>query len=226
MNRKILFHFFLLMPNNSSLLIKNKAVSLRSSIKASIAQLDQWDALQAKQQEKSPGCKNRFRSFADRLAIAKHGAKQSFPSIPSDPLCDRCESSFHSTKEDCNISDTLEALEREDQLESTSRSPQVVVHEDPSTGIHLVIVNRLYLNICELYLNNHPRYYTGPKPTKTEPQVFDPVPLSRPDYLATIAVRQASIDFQGTAVDLSDIHKHHVLLFSHLPFVLHQGFSA
>ena len=27
-----------------------------------------------------------------------------------------------------------------------------------------------YLNVCELYLNNHPRFYTGPKLPKTEPQ--------------------------------------------------------
>ena len=110
-------------------------------------------------------------------------------------LCDRCESPFHLT-EDCDITDTLEALEQEDQLESTASS-QVPMHKDPSTGIHRAIIYRLYLNVCELYLNNHPRFYTGPKPPKTEPQqVIYPAPLSGPDYLA-IVVRQASTDFQG-----------------------------
>jgi hypothetical protein len=205
MNRNTLFHALLLMPNDS--LINNKAVSLRSSIKASVAQLDHWDALQAKQRDSCQAAKARFRSFADRLAIAKYRAKQqSFPSKqPSDPLCDRCESPFHSTG-NCDIYDALEALEREDQLDSASVH-QVSVHEDPSTGIYRAIVHRLCLKICELYRNSHPRFYPGPKPKKTEPQeIVYPVPLSGPDYL-TITVSQASADFQGIPVHSSDIRK-------------------
>ena len=89
---------------------------------------------------------------------------------------------------------------------------QVPTHEDPSTaGIHRAIVHCLYLNLCELYINNHPRFYTGPKlPQTAEPQVIYPVPLpDGPGYLA-IAVSQASTDLQGT-VDLSDIRKHAIL---------------
>ena len=110
--------------------------------------------------------------------------------------------------EDCDINNTLEALEGEDQLESTSTS-QVPTQKDPSTGIHQAIVHCLYLNVCELHLNNHPRFYTGPKLPKTEPQEIYPLPLSGPDYLA-IAVRQASTDFQGTTVDSPDIWKYHI----------------
>ena len=191
------------MPNNSSL-INNKATSLRSNIKAAIAQLDQWDALQDKQRASRQAAKARYRNFADRLAVAKYRAKQSFPSLPSDPLCDHCESPFHLTN-DCDIADTLEALEREDQLELTSTS-QVSTLEDPSAGIHRSIIHRLYLNVCELYAVHHPRFYTGPKLPKTEPQVVYPVPLAGPDYL-TIAISQASTDLQGI-VDSSDIRKH------------------
>ena len=61
---------------------------------------------------------------------------------------------------------------------------QVPTHKDPSTGINQAIVHRLYLKVCELYLNNNPRFYTGPKLPKTEPQVVYPVPLASPDYLA------------------------------------------
>ena len=193
------------MPVNSSL-INNKAASLRSNIKAAVAQLDQWDALQDKQRASRQAAKARFRNFADRLAVAKYRAKQSFPSLPSDPLCEHCESPFHLAN-DCDIADTLEALEREDQLESTSTS-QVSTHEDPSTGIHRSIVHRLYLNVCELYTVHHPRFYTGPTIPQTQPQVIYPVPLAGPDYLA-LAIVQAATDLQGI-VDSSDIRKHSI----------------
>ena len=58
------------MPNNP-LINNNKAVSLRSSIEASIAQRDQWDALQAKQRESPQATKLSFQSFAHRTQTRK-----------------------------------------------------------------------------------------------------------------------------------------------------------
>ena len=145
------------MPNDSSSpLINTEALSLRSSIEASTAQLDQRGTVQVKQCEscKAANEKARFHAFADRLAIAKHRAKKSFPLLPSDPLCDPCESPFHSTGT-CDFSEALKALEREDRLNATSVAQ---VSENPSTGIQRATVHRLCLNVFDLCLLNHPRF--------------------------------------------------------------------
>lgn len=202
--------------SDSTSAIQNKAVSLRSSIKAAVAQLDQWDDVQEKQRLSREAAKARFSNFDERLAIAKYRAKKSFPSHASDPLCEHCESPFHST-DSCDILQTLEALERQDQVDSTSVAQLPSTNEDASTGIHRAIIHRLYSNACDLYRILYPRFYPGPKPRKSEPEILYPVPLSGPDYLA-IAIHQASVDFQALPVDTSDIRHQHAScsLITHL----------
>jgi hypothetical protein len=183
--------------------VNSKALSIRSSIKAAVAQLDQWDGLQIKQRQSRLASNARFRSFDERLAISKHRAKQSFPFQVGDPVCDTCDSPFHSTVS-CDVSDVLDALEREEQLNSTSVA-QVQVHEDPSSGIQRAIIHRIYLDACSLYRLLHPRFYPGVQLKQFEPPEVFPVPLSGPDYLA-IAISQASSDFQSLPfVSSSDI---------------------
>jgi hypothetical protein len=183
--------------------VNSKALSIRSSIKAAVAQLDQWDVLQIKQRQSRLASNARFRSFDERLAISKHRAKQSFPFQVGDPVCDTCDSPFHSTVS-CDVSDVLDALEREEQLNSTSVA-QVQVHEDPSSGIQRAIIHRIYLDACSLYRLLHPRFYPGVQLKQFEPPEVFPVPLSGPDYLA-IAISQASSDFQSLPfVSSSDI---------------------
>ena len=124
------------MLTNSSAVNSKEALSTRSDIKAAIAQLDQWDALQVNQRQRRLASNARFRSFDERLAVSKHRAKQTFPFQLGDPICDTCDSPFHSAAS-CNLSDVLDALAHEDQINSTSVAQ---IHEDPSSGIQRAII--------------------------------------------------------------------------------------
>jgi hypothetical protein len=195
--KPFLILYFWMLTNSSA--VNSKALSIRSNIKAAIAQLDQWDALQVSQRRRRLASNARFRSFDERLAVSKHRAKQTFPFQVGDPVCDTCDSPFHSTGS-CDVSDVLDALEHEDQINSTSGAQ---VHEDPSSGIQRAIIHRVYLEACSLYRLLHPRFYPGVQPRFEPAEVF-PVPLSGPDYLS-IAISQASSDFLSLPFGSSDI---------------------
>jgi hypothetical protein len=84
--------------------------SLRTTIKSVVdAQLDNWDKDLIAQRKKREANNLRYASFEDRLRIAKYQAKLAFPAKQGDPLCDNCESPFHSS-DNCDILDTLNSV--------------------------------------------------------------------------------------------------------------------
>jgi hypothetical protein len=189
---------------------KNKALFLRSAIKSTTVQLDNWDTDQAHQLKKRRAANVRFTSFKDRLRIAKCNAKLSFPLQPSDPICSHCKSPFHPAKE-CDIADTLDSVERHDELESVIASTdeehlESPLHEDPSTSIHRATVHRLYLQACNLHKLLYPCFCPGPHAPEPITDV-SPVSLAGPDYLA-IAISKAAYDYQALpGIDPSHIRR-------------------
>jgi hypothetical protein len=155
-----------------------------------VAQLDDSDKDLITQRKKKCQDNNllRYASFQDRLQIAKYQAKLAFPSKQGDPLCENCESPFHSQDDCCDILDTLDSVrELEQLLESAEvevHHPRTSTEEDPQVGIHRGIIHRLlYLTTCSLYRLHHPHFYPdGPQECVEPDQVF-PVPLTGPDYL-------------------------------------------
>jgi hypothetical protein len=185
------------MNNRSRSTNKLQATSFRTTIKSVVAQLDNWDKDLIAQRKKREANNLQFASFEDRLRIAKYQAKLAFPSKPGDPLCDNCESPFHSS-DHCDILDTLNSVRALDILESVeveAHHPNTSTEEDPQVGIHRGIIHRLYLATCSLYRLQHPRFYPGPQERVEPSQVF-PVPLTGPDYLR-LAISQAAEDYQA-----------------------------
>jgi hypothetical protein len=147
------------------------------------------------QRKKQEANNLQFASFEDHLRIAKYQAKLAFPSKPGDPLCDNCESPFHSIVITVTFS-ILSTL----SVHLTSWNPLklklITLILQQKKTLNRGIIHRLYLATCSLYRLQHPRFYPGPQERVEPSQVF-PVPLlTGPDYLR-LAISQAAEDYQA-----------------------------
>jgi hypothetical protein len=170
--------------------LKNEAKSIRSAIKATVVQLDNWDKDKEVRDKKRAAENARYpNGFQDRLDLARFRAKTSSikANLAVGSCCEYCESTTHATGECDQDSDEEDIQEEGEQS----------IAEDPSTGIHRAIVHRLYLQSCDLYVLLYPKVFPGPPRNLPTHEESYAVPPAGPDYLA-LSVTQAVEDFRVT----------------------------
>jgi hypothetical protein len=155
---------------------ESRATQLRTNIKASIAQLDNWDSCQAEFRRQrnaanvSSGGRRRRLIEARERAINSQGTH-----LVKDPPCSLCGSVVH-LGEECDFI----AVEGSNQ----------VAFEDPSAGIHRGSVHRVCSLASELCRLLCPRFYPG--------FVADTLPL--PEGLLLPVSFSPGIDYQELAI--------------------------
>ena len=147
-----------------------QASKLRTNIKASVAQLDDWSSSQRnlrRRRKEAIAFSGGRRQYLDE-ARSRACASQGTTSL-QDPPCTICGSSIH-------LSDECEFIAVLSNAEDS--------FEDPSAGIHRGIIHRLYTHSAELYKLLYPNFFPGSlrsEPSPPEALAIQSLP-SLPDY--------------------------------------------
>jgi len=132
------------MTNRST---NRQATQIRSSLKASIAQLDDWTASQADLRKRRIAANSSSGGFHKRILAAQTRARLSQGTqLLRDSPCCLCNSDSH-------LSDECDFI----AVKASSKSTP----EDPAAAIHRGIVHRLFSLSADLYRLLYPRFYPG-----------------------------------------------------------------